>query len=79
VVEAGSVIIAAGSEPVTIPPAPVDNEYIVDSTGALEFTEVPGRLGVIGAGRNRAGTGQRLGPSRCRGGVLIEALDEFLP
>jgi dihydrolipoamide dehydrogenase len=50
VVEAGSVIIAAGSEPMTIPPAPIDDEYIVDSTGALAFTDVPGRLGVIGAG-----------------------------
>ncbi|MEO0437183.1 MAG: FAD-dependent oxidoreductase, partial [Pseudomonadota bacterium] len=50
VVEAGSVIIAAGSEPVHIPPAPIDDEFIVDSTGALEFTEVPKRLGVIGAG-----------------------------
>ena len=33
-----------------IPAAPIDNEYIVDSTGALAFQEVPGRLGVIGAG-----------------------------
>jgi dihydrolipoamide dehydrogenase len=77
-VEAGSVIIAAGSEPVTIPPAPVDNEYIVDSTGALEFTEVPGRLGVIGAGV----IGLELGSVWGRLGaevVLLEALDEFLP
>ncbi len=77
VVEAGSVIIAAGSEPITIPPAPVDNEYIVDSTGALEFTEVPGRLGVIGAGV----IGLELGSVWGRLGsevVLIEALDEFL-
>jgi dihydrolipoamide dehydrogenase len=77
VVEAGSVIIAAGSEPMTIPPAPVDNEYIVDSTGALEFTEVPGRLGVIGAGV----IGLELGSVWGRLGaevVLIEALDEFL-
>ena len=50
VLDAGNVIIAAGSLPVAIPPAPVDNEYIVDSTGALELTEVPPRLGVIGAG-----------------------------
>ena len=50
VLEAANVIIAAGSVPVEIPPAPVDNEFIVDSTGALEFSEVPGRLGVIGAG-----------------------------
>jgi dihydrolipoamide dehydrogenase len=35
VVEARHVILAAGSAPVRIPPAPVDNEYIVDSTGAL--------------------------------------------
>lgn len=77
VVEAGSVIIAAGSEPITIPPAPIDNEYIVDSTGALEFTEVPGRLGVIGAGV----IGLELGSVWGRLGaevVLIEALDEFL-
>ena len=76
-VEAGSVIIAAGSEPVTIPPAPIDNEYIVDSTGALEFTEVPGRLGVIGAGV----IGLELGSVWGRLGsrvILIEALDEFL-
>lgn len=77
VVEAGSVIIAAGSEPMTIPPAPVDNEYIVDSTGALEFTEVPGRLGVIGAGV----IGLELGSVWARLGaevVLLEALDDFL-
>lgn len=76
-VEAGNVIIAAGSEPVKIPPAPVDNEYIVDSTGALEFTEVPGRLGVIGAGV----IGLELGSVWGRLGsevILLEALDEFL-
>lgn len=78
VVEAGSVIIAAGSEPITIPPAPIDNEFIVDSTGALEFSEVPGRLGVIGAGV----IGLELGSVWGRLGadvILIEALDSFLP
>jgi dihydrolipoamide dehydrogenase len=78
VVEAGSVIIAAGSEPMTIPPAPIDDEYIVDSTGALAFTDVPGRLGVIGAGV----IGLELGSVWGRLGaevVLLEALDEFLP
>lgn len=77
-VEAGSVIIAAGSEPVTIPPAPIDNEFIVDSTGALEFEEVPKRLGVIGAGV----IGLELGSVWARLGsevVLIEALEDFLP
>ncbi|EAQ99277.1 dihydrolipoyl dehydrogenase [Congregibacter litoralis] len=76
-VEADNVIIAAGSEPVKIPPATVDNEYIVDSTGALEFTEVPERLGVIGAGV----IGLELGSVWGRLGsevILLEALDEFL-
>lgn len=78
VLEAGHIIIAAGSLPIQIPPAPVDNEYIVDSTGALEFTEVPGRLGVIGAGV----IGLELGSVWGRLGadvVVLEALDEFLP
>lgn len=78
VIDAANIIIAAGSVPVEIPPAPIDNEYIVDSTGALEFTEVPKRLGVIGAGV----IGLELGSVWGRLGaevVVLEALDEFLP
>mgnify|MGYP003625975970 CR=1 FL=1 len=78
VVEAGNIIIAAGSVPVQIPPAPIDNEYIIDSTGALELTEVPKRLGVIGAGV----IGLELGSVWGRLGsevVVLEALDDFLP
>ena len=45
-----NIILAAGSAPINIPPAPVDNDVIVDSTGALEFQSTPKRLGVIGAG-----------------------------
>lgn len=76
--QASNIIIAAGSLPVSIPPAPIDNEYIIDSTGALELTEVPGRLGVIGAGV----IGLELGSVWRRLGsevVMLEALDEFLP
>jgi dihydrolipoamide dehydrogenase len=75
---AGNIIIAAGSVPVNIPPAPIDDEYIIDSTGALELQEVPGRLGVIGAGV----IGLELGSVWGRLGsevVMLEALDEFLP
>src|SRR5690606_4920031 len=39
VLQAEHVIIAAGSVPVHIPQAPVDNDLIVDSKGALEFKE----------------------------------------
>ncbi|MCC7199445.1 MAG: dihydrolipoyl dehydrogenase, partial [Gammaproteobacteria bacterium] len=42
-------IIAAGSEPVRIPGWPVDPR-VIDSTGALELEDIPGRLLVIGGG-----------------------------
>ena len=78
VIEAENIIIATGSVPVDIPPAPVDHERIVDSTGALTFTEVPRRLGVIGAGV----IGLELGSvwNRCGAEVvMLEALEDFLP
>src|SRR5690606_407987 len=42
-ISADNIIICAGSVPINIPPAPIDNEVIVDSTGALEFSSVPKR------------------------------------
>lgn len=75
---AGSVIIATGSVPVEIPPCPLTDDLIVDSTGALEFQEVPDRLGVIGAGI----IGLELGSVWNRLAsevVLLEALEDFLP
>jgi dihydrolipoamide dehydrogenase len=78
VIEGRNIIIAAGSVPVNIPPAPIDDEYIIDSTGALKMDTVPERLGVIGAGV----IGLELGSVWARLGsevVVLEALDEFLP
>ena len=72
------VVLAAGSEPAAIPPAPVDNDRVVDSTGALCFEAVPTRLGVIGAGV----IGLELGSVWARLGaevVMLEAMDQFLP
>ena len=43
-------IIAAGSEPVTLPFIPHDDPRVIDSTGALERADVPGRLLVLGGG-----------------------------
>lgn len=77
IIEAENVILASGSVPVNIPPAPVDNDVIVDSTGALEFTDVPERLGVIGAGV----IGLELGSVWSRLGskvVCLEAMETFL-
>ena len=76
--EAKYIIIAAGSVPVEIPPTPLDHDTIVDSTGALEFSEVPKRLGVIGAGVIGLELGsvwQRLGSEV----TILEAMPDFLP
>ncbi|WP_034073677.1 dihydrolipoyl dehydrogenase [Pseudomonas aeruginosa] len=78
VLEAENVIIASGSRPVEIPPAPLTDDIIVDSTGALEFQAVPKKLGVIGAGV----IGLELGSVWARLGAevtVLEALDKFLP
>src|SRR5262249_429598 len=50
VIEAKNVIVATGSTARQLPGAPIDNDRIVDNVGALAFTEVPKRLGVVGAG-----------------------------
>jgi dihydrolipoamide dehydrogenase len=43
-------VIAAGSEPLTLPFMPRSDHRVVDSTGALELTGVPQRLLVLGGG-----------------------------
>ncbi|MFC4258939.1 dihydrolipoyl dehydrogenase [Marinobacter lacisalsi] len=78
VYEAENVILASGSKPIEIPPAPFDGDHIVDSEGALEFDQVPKRLGVIGAGV----IGLELGSVWARLGsevTVLEAMDSFLP
>jgi dihydrolipoamide dehydrogenase len=42
-------IIAAGSEPVSLPFVPKD-ERVIDSTGALEMRDIPGKMLVLGGG-----------------------------
>ncbi|OGI41207.1 MAG: dihydrolipoyl dehydrogenase [Candidatus Muproteobacteria bacterium RBG_16_62_13] len=77
ILEAGHVVLASGSVPMTIPAAPVDGRHIVDSAGALSFDRVPGRLGIVGAGV----IGLELGSVWRRLGaevVLFEAQDRFL-
>ncbi len=43
-------IVAAGSEPVHLPFIPHDDPRVIDSTGALELTDIPGRMLVLGGG-----------------------------
>ena len=76
-ISATHVVLATGSVPVELPMAKFDGKRIVDSTGALAFTSVPRRLGVIGAGV----IGLELGSVWRRLGsevVILEALDTFL-
>ena len=77
-IETKNIVIASGSSPINIPVAPIDQKNIVDSTGALEFTAVPKKLGIIGAGV----IGLELGSVWARLGAevtVLEAMDDFLP
>ena len=78
VLKAKHIIVATGSEPVELKIAPFDHERICDSWDALDFTEPPARLGIIGAGV----IGVELGSVWARLGskvTVLEALPTFLP
>ena len=73
-----NVIIAAGSESIELPFAKFDGDTIVDNVGGLDFTEVPKRLAVIGAGV----IGLELGSVYRRLGTevtVVEYLDAITP
>ncbi|MBK8765327.1 MAG: dihydrolipoyl dehydrogenase [Burkholderiaceae bacterium] len=75
--EARNVIIATGSKSRHLPGLPVDNVDVCDNEGALVFTEVPKRLGVIGAGVIGLELGsvwRRLGSAV----TMLEAMPGFL-
>ncbi len=77
IIEASNIILAPGSSPTEIPAAPLSGDMIVDSAGALRFSEVPKHLGVIGAGI----IGLELGSVWRRLGsqvILLEAQEDFL-
>src|SRR5213592_3163490 len=73
-IETKNIVIATGSAPVELPFAKFDGKTIVCSTEALEFTEPPKKLVVIGAGA----IGLELGSVWNRLGSEVTML-EFLP
>jgi dihydrolipoamide dehydrogenase len=76
-VSAQHIILASESVPISIPCAPVDNEFIFDSTAALSINEVPKRLAILGAGvigLELAGIWNRLGAET----ILLDAQETFL-
>ena len=79
-VTAKNIVIATGSSVTPLPGVTVDNDggVIVDSTGALALTKVPGHLAVIGGGV----IGLELGSVWRRLGAkvtVVEYLDQLLP
>ncbi len=71
-------IIAAGSEALTLPFIPAADPRVIDSTGALELSEIPGRLLVIGGGiigLEMATVYHELGAKI----TVVELLDQLIP
>ena len=71
------VILAAGSVPIELPFARFDGKHVLDNAGALDITDVPKTMGVIGAGV----IGLELGSVWKRLGAevtVLEALPDFL-
>ena len=77
-VTAASIILASGSRPINIPSVPWNGTTIIGSSGALELSEVPKSLAIIGAGV----IGLELGSVWSRLGSkveIFEAEEELLP
>ncbi len=71
-------IIAAGSEPVTLPFIPHDDPRVIDSTGALELDGIPPRLLVLGGGiigLEMATVYDALGSQV----TIVELMDQIIP
>lgn len=76
-VEAKNVIVATGSVPRPLPQVAIDNVDVLDNEGALNLTEVPAKLGVIGSGV----IGLEMGSVWNRVGsevTILEAMPTFL-
>jgi dihydrolipoamide dehydrogenase len=75
---AKNIVIATGSSVTPLPGVEIDNEIVVDSTGALALPKVPEHLVVIGGGVIGLELGsvwRRLGAKT----TVVEFLDEILP
>ncbi len=76
--EAESIVIATGSDVVSLPGIEIDEKKIVSSTGALELSEVPKSMVVIGGGVIGLEMGtvwRRLGTDV----TVVEFLDQIMP
>lgn len=78
VINFDNAIIAAGSEPVSLPFIPNDDPRVIDSTGALEMADVPEKMLVLGGGiiGLEMGTVYRSLGSQID---VVEFLDQLIP
>jgi dihydrolipoamide dehydrogenase len=77
-IKTAKTIIATGSKPSSLPTVPVDKKRIITSTEALELTEIPKHMVVIGGGV----IGMELGSVYARLGskiTVIEYFDSLIP
>jgi dihydrolipoamide dehydrogenase len=75
---ADNIVVATGSQPTVLPGFEPDGQSVLDSTGALNLTRLPGRVVVIGAGAiglEFATIFRRLGASV----TVLELLPQVLP
>ena len=76
--DAANILVATGSVPNELPNLPFDGKYIVDSTGGLDFQEVPQKLLIVGGGYIGVEIGSvwnRLGSEV----TVVEFADRILP
>ena len=78
VISFDNAIIAAGSEPVSLPFIPQDDPRVIDSTGALEMADIPGKMLILGGGiiGLEMGTVYRALGSQID---VVEFLDQLIP
>ncbi|MFN8702281.1 MAG: dihydrolipoyl dehydrogenase [Rhodospirillales bacterium] len=75
---AKAIVIATGSEVVSLPSLPIDEKKIVSSTGALTLAEVPKTMVLVGGGvigLEMGSVWQRLGAKV----TVVEFLDRIMP
>ena len=76
--KAENIVIATGSEHISIPAIPIDGKRVLSSSQALELKEVPKRLLIVGGGVS----GLELGILYAKLGTkvtIVELMDQLLP
>lgn len=77
IITAKNVVIATGSRPIVIPGFELDDEYVIDSTGALALEELPKRMVIIGGGYIGLELGTVYAKLGCKV-TVVEALSSLL-